>query len=349
MAGTRAYIKYIKRIEKDRQRKLQQQQQLLQQLAAPAAAAAAAPSAAPVPVELPVSQNSSPIWDDDAAALVIGIEYTRYASSGRMERLPGCHKDVQTVRGLLKDVYKVSPSFTKVLSDNSTSSTLSVVNALPSADNIRRGIAWLLQTKKKKLFLFYSGHGSHIRDSSSDEADGRDEVIVPDDYLSAGYITDDYLHEKLVKPAIAASAHLTCVFDCCHSGSLLDLPYYYSTQDGASKKQKAGTDAAGAGVSAEGNIVSISACSDFQTSVSATNMDSRRREWQGALTFAFDKAVRDTVGDGTLSNALGLAPSVDGKKLIIQIGDIISSKGFYQITTLSTNIADPSARISVPA
>lgn len=384
MAGTRAYIKYLERIEKDRQRKLREQRIQQQAAASVAAAAAAAAEAAAAAQAVQIQQaqlllnstssssSAAPqiVWDDNAAALVIGIEYTRYAAAGRMERLPGCHHDVETVKALLKDVYKVSPSFTKVLVDiipnSSTSNQFSVAvgttsMTLPSAENIRRAIAWLLQTNKKNLFFFYSGHGSYLQDNSSDEIDGRDEVLVPDDYLTAGYITDDYLHEKLVKPATAASARLTCVFDCCHAGSMLDLGYFYSTQDNATKQHRASlrsTTSSSSSVSGSNTddrkkgaaasvVVSISACADSQTSVSASNMDDRR-QWQGALTFAFDKAVRDAVGDGTISSALGLYPLIDGKRLIVKIGSIISSKGFSQITTLSTDNPDPSARIYVP-
>jgi hypothetical protein len=62
-----------------------------------------------------------------------------------------------------------------------------------------------------------------------DEDDGNDECIYPVDFKRAGSIIDDQLHAIMVAP-LPAGARLTAIFDSCHSGSVLDLPYIYSTQ-----------------------------------------------------------------------------------------------------------------------
>ena len=41
------------------------------------------------------------------------------------------------------------------------------------------------------LFFHYSGHGGQQADKDGDEADGKDETLVPLDYQTAGQITDD--------------------------------------------------------------------------------------------------------------------------------------------------------------
>lgn len=74
------------------------------------------------------------------------------------------------------------------------------------------------------LFLHYSGHGSQVRDVSGDEASGMDQTMVPFDYQSAGQIIDDWIFETVVLP-LPADSHMFCVMDCCHSGSIMDLPY----------------------------------------------------------------------------------------------------------------------------
>ena len=63
-----------------------------------------------------------------------------------------------------------------------------------------------------------------------DEDDGYDEVIYPVDFRQVGHIVDDQMHDMLVKP-LQPGVRLTAIFDSCHSGSALDLPYIYSTQD----------------------------------------------------------------------------------------------------------------------
>lgn len=73
-------------------------------------------------------------------------------------------------------------------------------------------------------FLHYSGHGCSIRDDEREEADGKDEALCPIDYQKAGVIRDDDVFETLVAP-LAKDVLLTCVMDCCHSGTILDLPY----------------------------------------------------------------------------------------------------------------------------
>ena len=56
--------------------------------------------------------------------------------------------------------------------------------------------------------------------------DGYDETLVPVDYASAGQIRDDDLFQALVG-AMPSGVVVTCVMDCCHSGTVLDLPYQF--------------------------------------------------------------------------------------------------------------------------
>lgn len=73
------------------------------------------------------------------------------------------------------------------------------------------------------------GHGGQTEDLDGDEDDGFDEVIYPVDFKTAGHIVDDEIHYHVVKP-LPAGSRLTAIFDSCHSGSVLDLPYLYSTK-----------------------------------------------------------------------------------------------------------------------
>lgn len=90
---------------------------------------------------------------------------------------------------------------------------------------------WLIEGARADdaLFLHYSGHGGQTEDLDGDEDDGYDEVIYPLDYKTAGHIVDDEIHHVVVKP-LMPGVRLTAIFDSCHSGTVMDLPYVYSTK-----------------------------------------------------------------------------------------------------------------------
>lgn len=108
---------------------------------------------------------------------------------------------------------------------------------IPTRKNIIRAMKWLVYGAKPgdSLFFHFSGHGGQTVDRSNDESDGMDETIFPVDYQKAGQIVDDVnflsltcqeLHDIMVKP-LDEGVRLTAIFDCCHSGTVLDLPYTY--------------------------------------------------------------------------------------------------------------------------
>ena len=86
----------------------------------------------------------------------------------------------------------------------------------------------LVSEPQTTCFLHYSGHGGTIR--APDRDTGFDDTIVPIDYEETGQINSDTLHRHLVS-ALHPSSTLFVVFDCCHSGSAIELPFVYSTDD----------------------------------------------------------------------------------------------------------------------
>jgi metacaspase-1 len=109
---------------------------------------------------------------------------------------------------------------------------------MPTRVNIINALKWLAAGNKSgdSLFLHFSGHGSRVQDRDGDESDGYDETICPVDYdkRGGGQIVDDELNDLIVKP-LQRGVRLTAVFDCCHSGSVLDLPITYKP-DGSVKQ-----------------------------------------------------------------------------------------------------------------
>ncbi|CAM9523116.1 unnamed protein product, partial [Hapterophycus canaliculatus] len=83
------------------------------------------------------------------------------------------------------------------------------------------------------IFWFSSaGHGGSVEDTDNNEKDKRDETMIPVDYEASGHIKDDQILSELVLP-LPEGVVLSVVMDCCHSGSILDLPYAFDADDGA--------------------------------------------------------------------------------------------------------------------
>lgn len=77
------------------------------------------------------------------------------------------------------------------------------------------------------FFLLSQGHGGKLRDDDrSEEDDGYDEALIPLDYQESGFLRDDELYDTLIVP-LKSGVKLTCLMDCCHSGTILDLPFKF--------------------------------------------------------------------------------------------------------------------------
>lgn len=151
-------------------------------------------------------------------SLFIGINYV-----GQQGELRGCHNDVIGMQTLLdKFGFKRDPAHQRVLMDDGR-------HAMPTGQNIREGFRWLIADAQAgdTLFMHYSGHGGSVRDTSGDEKDGKDETMCPVDLHTNGMIKDDEIFKELVLP-LPSGALLTVLMDCCHSGSILDLPYEFT-------------------------------------------------------------------------------------------------------------------------
>lgn len=81
-----------------------------------------------------------------------------------------------------------------------------------------------------KSWISFSGHGGRVRDISGDEETGYDNTLIPLDFKRSGHIVDDDILNMLVKP-MRSGVNVTVLMDCCHSGTVLDLPYRFSADD----------------------------------------------------------------------------------------------------------------------
>lgn len=154
-------------------------------------------------------------------ALLIGCNY-----SGTQNALNGCINDVHNVKNFIIRGYGYKEDDIVVLTDDQ-----SAANRRPTKANILRAMQWLVKDARPNdsLFFHYSGHGGTTEDLDGDEDDGLDSTIYPTDFPTAGFIIDDVMHDIMVKP-LPQGCRLTAIYDCCHSGTALDLPYMYSTK-----------------------------------------------------------------------------------------------------------------------
>ncbi|KAG0787874.1 hypothetical protein G6F57_007780 [Rhizopus arrhizus] len=275
----------------------------------------------------PVMQNQSPPnfqlsnCQGRKRALLIGINYF-----GSANALNGCINDVKNVKEFLITLHNFRAEDMVILTDDQTDSKF-----LPTKQNILSAMRWLVNGARENdsFFFHYSGHGGRVKDSNGDEDDGFDETIYPVDHDryqgDSGQIVDDEMHEIMVR-SLPRGCRLTAIFDSCHSGTALDLPYVYSTQ-GVIKEESvfkdAGSGLLNAGLayamgnrsgalssvlslgknlmgkksvdervkkfkSSEADVIMFSGCKDNQTSADA--MENGKST--GAMSYAFTTVLR---------------------------------------------------------
>jgi Ca2+-binding EF-hand superfamily protein len=227
-------------------------------------------------------------------ALTVGINYLCLQPGHG--QLSGCINDSDTMIGILKDTFGFNDHEIVRLRDDHAP-------AMPTKANILAALRWLTTgaSAGDELFFHYSGHGGQVRDTSGDEASGKDDTLIPCDFQHAGQIIDDDLHAHIVEP-LPKGVRMWVMLDCCHSGTALDLPHKVQlSPDGRSmqftkapQKQRLSGSLGGAPPS-PAEIIMISGCKDTQTSadVQAGSMGSANAA--GAMTTAFRHCVTPTV------------------------------------------------------
>jgi len=218
----------------------------------PSAAPATLPSAAPTILPITATKH----------ALLIGCNYT-----GSDFQLNGCINDIQNLKSRITTSYGFLEENITVLTDTTP--------VKPTKANIISALTTLLQAGSAgdTLLVQFSGHGSCTIDTSGDEFDGYDELIVPTDFH---YISDDEL-KALLLAHLKKGVTLIALFDSCHSGTAMDLRFQYSPLTTVSTSKET-----------VGQAILISGCKDSQTSAD-TFEDG---QYQGAMTWAFLKATK---------------------------------------------------------
>ncbi|QRV74988.1 ICE-like protease (caspase) p20 domain protein [Ceratobasidium sp. AG-Ba] len=272
-------------------------------------------------------------------ALTIGINYF-----GQDGELRGCINDSNNIKAFLCRQFGYKNEDIVQLTDDAPNP-----RQKPTRENILAAMQWLVRDAKPddSLFFHYSGHGGQTKDLDGDEADGQDEVIYPVDFEKNGHIVDDDMHAIMVRP-LPPGCRLTAIFDSCHSGSALDLPYIYSTEGKIKEPNllaEAGMGLLGAGLSyargdmsgvvkglgglfksatgsnkkaedyarqtrtSPADVISWSGCKDSQTSADTVEAG----EATGAMSYAFIEV-------------LSQRPQQSYQELLNNIRDVLRSK-----------------------
>ena len=203
------------------------------------------------------------------AALLIGINYVSTSYE-----LSGCITDVNNIENLLKNNLEFT-EITKVTDNHIKPSKNNILNEF---DNILKKI----NNGYDEVWIHYSGHGYRVYDNSGDESDNYDEVIIPLDYQSSGVINDDYLNKNFLKKITNPNCKLFIFFDCCNSGTQMDLKWQYKNNSWKQISDK----------TCLGQVLFMSGCRDDQESSEMYNIMNDKK-WAGAMTSSFIKYIKD--------------------------------------------------------
>lgn len=178
--------------------------------------------------------------------LVIGCDYkdSKY-------KLGGCINDAIDVSQTIIDITENTGDYVKLklLTDNNRLAFPSKKNIITS---IKKGIKQCNRGNFSNFIFYFAGHGFQKKDLNSEESDKLDETIFTADHK---FIKDDEFR-KILLGLNNRETNVSFIFDCCHSGSILDLPVI-----GIGKKSESNIFP-----NNNSKIICISACDDAQTS-----------------------------------------------------------------------------------
>ncbi|CAD2220620.1 metacaspase [Angomonas deanei] len=250
-------------------------------------------------------------------ALLIGINY--YGTSAE---LSGCVNDVkQELATFQKTAFPVEEM--AILVDDKEFPN---VTDLPTRANIIKYMAWLVKDVKEGdvLFLHYSGHGAQTKSKGKDVHEEYDQVICPMDYTTAGTIVDDDLFAMMCKD-LPKGVRLTTVFDCCHSGSMLDVCYQFTGNHNLSAGSVAHMNQVRTDNYSKGDVLLISGCADSQTSSDVKNTATLGNGTSGAGGAATQCLTY------TLLNTTNLTYI----ETLVKTREMLAKRGFSQVPQLS--------------
>lgn len=146
-------------------------------------------------------------------AVIVGIDkYAVNPATDRVRNLAGSVNDAQAIKALLEARFDFRAQDIHLLLDGQATREQIL-------GEIRTHLIAPAQPDDVSLF-FYAGHGSWVKNSSSQEADKKDETLVPSDSNRGAADIRDKELAPLFNQVIDRHADLVVLVDSCHSGSI---------------------------------------------------------------------------------------------------------------------------------
>lgn len=206
------------------------------------------------------------------SAICIGINYT-----GKSYALNGCINDCEFVMNMLMNNYGYSRESIRQMTDKCTGENR------PTRANIIKAI---LTCKSDVLFLSYSGHGVLSKDGGSMDKSGFCQNLYDID----GQNLSDVDLLRCIRDCRAKKVY--AFFDCCHSGTILNLRVRYNH-----KKRKIIEDNYYANMTDKDvTVFSVQSCEDSEVSAEFSG--------SGILTMALARVLREFKNSATYARIL---------------------------------------------
>lgn len=228
-------------------------------------------------------------------ALVIGIDKYKETDRSPFPELDGCKNDALSMKILINAKYNFPNENIKAL-----------YNEQATRENILKSLKELLDKSKKGdiAFVFYAGHGSEVKNSLNKTEDHLDQSIVPVDYWKEGVrdirnkelaaIFDQFINKGVI---------LTCIFDCCHSGTIdrgiQNTPPKFRYMPGSNWDAKDASNPIPPEKMKNSNYLILAAVQKDELESEQTDENNKPH---GAFTLALLKAIKQQDVNGSVNN-----------------------------------------------
>lgn len=265
-------------------------------------------------------------------ALLVGCNYV--APDGSMD-FYGSVNDAFNIANLLVGSFGYQRKNIRLLLDHNAKFER------PNEANVKKWCNWLIKDAKPgdNLVFGYFGHGGQTYDiENGDEKDKLDEVMC---LVDDGFVTDDYFHEMVISK-LPEGVTLTCIIDCCVSGTICDLPHVemfqgyvkpmpatttYELHEGALAKMPKAT------------VMCISSCMDSESSYEY-GVYNAQDYFPYPLAYPLYVCSEGTTYSGFMSREIAKVvtknPQLNWRQLLRQLHMVSNVKAQLQVPVIST-------------